>query len=188
MAKIDVTKIEGYESMTPEQKLAALEAYEYDDNLAELERYKNATSKANSEAAEWKKKHNQLLSEEEQKKIATEEELASIKNEVETLRKDKAIASNKAKLVALGYDESLADETAAAIVSGDTEKVFANQKKFLDLKEKALRKELLEDTPSPAPGAGGNTLTKDDFKKMGLIDKQKLATENPGLYKKLTEE
>ena len=52
MAKIDTSKIEGYADMTPEQKLAALEGYEYEDNAAELEKQKNALSKANSEAAE----------------------------------------------------------------------------------------------------------------------------------------
>ena len=30
MAKIDVTRIEGYESMSAEEKLAALEAYEFE--------------------------------------------------------------------------------------------------------------------------------------------------------------
>ncbi len=56
MAKIDTTKIEGYAGMTAEQKLAALEAFELpDNNSAELERLKNAVSKANSEAAEYKK-------------------------------------------------------------------------------------------------------------------------------------
>lgn len=188
MAKIDVTKIEGYEAMTLEQKNAALEAYEFDDGSAEIERYKNAASKANSEAAEWKKKHNLLLSEEEQKKIIAEEEMTNIKTELENLRKDKEITAHKAKLISIGYDEALADETANAIISGDTEKVFANQKKFLDLKEKAIRKELLKETPSPAPGAGGETLTKEKFKKMGLADKQKLASENPDIYKKMTEE
>lgn len=58
MVKIDVSKIEGYAEMTAEQKLAVLESYEYNDYSGEVERYKNAASKANSEAAEWKKKHN----------------------------------------------------------------------------------------------------------------------------------
>ena len=71
MAKIDTSKIAGYAEMTPEQKLAALEGFEYEDNLAELEKQKNAVSKANSEAAEWKRKHNALLSEDEKKKQAS---------------------------------------------------------------------------------------------------------------------
>ena len=40
MAKIDTNLIEGYADMTPEQKLAALEGFEYEDNTAELERQK----------------------------------------------------------------------------------------------------------------------------------------------------
>ena len=55
MAKIDVSKIEGYAEMTPEEKVAALEAHEYDDLSAEVEKYKNAASKANSEAADWRR-------------------------------------------------------------------------------------------------------------------------------------
>ena len=61
MAKIDTSKITGYAEMSAEDKLKALEAFEYEDNAAELEKQKAAVSKANSEAAEWKRKHNALL-------------------------------------------------------------------------------------------------------------------------------
>ena len=47
--KIDTTTIEGYADMTAEQKLAALEAFEYEDNSAEIEKLKKNLSKANSE-------------------------------------------------------------------------------------------------------------------------------------------
>lgn len=40
MPKIDTTLIEGYESMNAEEKLAALEAFEYDDYSSEVQRYK----------------------------------------------------------------------------------------------------------------------------------------------------
>ena len=36
----------------------------------------------------------------------------------------------------MGYDEKLADETAEAMANGETEKVFANQKKHLEAVEK----------------------------------------------------
>ena len=68
MAKIDTSKINGYAEMTAEQKLAALEAFEYEDGLSEVERLRNAISKANSDAAEWKRKHNALLSDDEKRK------------------------------------------------------------------------------------------------------------------------
>ena len=129
MAKIETTKIEGYSEMTLEEKIAALEAYEYEDYSSELERYKNAVSKANSEAAMWKKKYNAFLSEEERRKNEAEEEMNKIREELEILRKEKLESEHRAKLIALGYDENLATETAKALVNGETEKLFVALKK-----------------------------------------------------------
>lgn len=165
MAKIDTSKIEGYAGMTPEQKVAALEAAEYEDNALELERYKNAASKANSEAAEWKKKHNALLSEEEQKKQASEEELNSLRQKVEDMEKEKLISGHKARFLALGYDETLADETAQAMANGETDKVFANQKKFLESHDKAYKAQLMGQTSTPPAGSSAES-GKTDYAKM----------------------
>lgn len=154
MAKIDTSKIEGYADMTPEQKLAALEGYEYEDNAAELEKQKNALSKANSEAAEWKRKHNALLSEEEKKKQEDADKLAQMEQELADLRKAKTVSEYKAKFVAQGYDETLAKETAQAYADGDSAKVFANQSKFLEEYAKKVKADALKKTPKPTPGAG----------------------------------
>lgn len=164
MAKIDTSKIEGYATMTPEQKIAALEAVEFEDNAAEVERYKNAASKANSEAAEWKKKHNALLSEEEQKKQENEEELTSLRKKVEEMEKEKLVAGHKAQFLALGYDEALATETAQAMADGETAKVFANHKKFLESHDKAYKAKLMGDTSTPPAGNGGTGKT--DYSKL----------------------
>ena len=67
MARIDKNTIEGFDGMTPEQKVEALLGLEIPDS-AEIERLKASVSKANTEAANWKRKHNDLLSAEEQKK------------------------------------------------------------------------------------------------------------------------
>jgi len=149
MAKIDTSKIEGYADMTPEQKLAALEGYEYEDNAAELEKQKNALSKANSEAAEWKRKHNALLSEEEKKKQEDADKLAQMEQELADLRKGKTVSEYKAKFVAQGYDEA-----AQALANGDSAKVFANQSKFLEEYAKKVKADALKKTPKPTPGAG----------------------------------
>ena len=183
--KIDVTKIEGYESMSPEEKLAALEGFEYDDNSTELERYKNAVSKANSEAAEWKKKHNALLDADSQAKQAQEEELTNLRNEVEQMRKEKAVSTYKAKFLGLGYEESLADDTATALADGDMEKVFANQKKHLDTQEKTIKSDLLKKTPAPPAGDGGDTMTLEKLKKMTSQERYDYSVNHPEEYKKL---
>lgn len=164
MAKIDTSKIEGYAEMTPEQKIAALEAIEYEDNATELERYKNAASKANSEAAEWKRKHNALLSAEDKKKQESEEELTALRTRVEEMEKEKLISGHKARFLALGYDETLADETAKAMANGETDKVFANQKKFLESHDKAYKAQLMGRTSTPPAGSAGSG--KADYAKM----------------------
>ena len=166
MAKIDTNTIEGYENMTPEQKLAALEAYEYEDNAAELEKQKAAVSKANSEAAEWKRKHNALLSDEDRKKQEAAEKLASMENELAELRKEKTISEYKAQFAAQGYDEELATSTAAAMEKGDMATVFANSKKFLGDYAKRIVAEKLKGTPRGAEGGTGGTMGEDYTKKI----------------------
>lgn len=163
MAKIDVSKIEGYADMSAEDKIKALEAAELPDpDLSGMVK-KEVFDKTASELADWKKKHNALLSAEEKKKQEDEEALTNMKNELETLKKDKTIATYKANYIAQGYDDALATETATALVDGDTEKVFANQKKFLENYAKTVKADVLKQTPKPPAGNGGAANT--DFDK-----------------------
>lgn len=164
MARIDTSTIEGYAEMTAEQKIAALEGFEYDDNSAEVQRLKKANDKSSAEAAEWKRKHNALLSEDEQKKQAEAEERKKLEEKVATLEKEKTLSSHKAKFIGLGYDEALATETAQAMIDGDTEKVFANQQKFLAAHDKAIQQGTMSGTPRP--GAGGTGGGPVDYNKM----------------------
>lgn len=156
MAKIDTTQIPGYAEMSAEDKLKALEAFEYDDNAAEVERLRGAVSKANSEAAGWKKKHNELLTEDERKKQEDADALANMKKELDELRKDNTISEFKAKLIAQGYDEALASDTAKAMADGNTDKVFANQQVFLETYAKQVKASAMQGTPKPASGSGSN--------------------------------
>lgn len=166
MAKIDTSKITGYAEMSAEDKLKALEAFEYEDNAAELEKQKAAVSKANSEAAEWKRKHNALLSEEDKKKQEQEDKFASMEKELSELREAKRVSGFKAKFITQGYDEVLAEDTAKAMADGDSAKVFANQQKFLDEFAKQVKADALKKTPKPTPGTGGGTGEMDYTKKI----------------------
>lgn len=183
MAKIDISKIEGYAEMSVEDKLKILESFEYEDNASELERLKNANSKANSEAAEWKRKHNALLDEDEKKKQADSEALEQMKKELDELRKEKKVSDYKSKYLAQGYDEKLAAETAAALADGDMDKVFANGEKFKSEMEKKIKADILKGTPKPDMNNGdGKSITKEQFEKMEYSDRLKLYTENKALY------
>lgn len=187
MAKIDVSKIEGYDAMSPEDKVKALEALEYEDHAAEVERLKNANSKANSEAAEWKRKYNDQLSEEEKKKQEDADNLAKMQKELNELRKDKTVSEFKAKFIAQGYSEELAEDTAKALADGDTSKVFANQQKFLENYAKQIKADALKDTPKPPAGQGGDGMTLEKLKGLSDEEYNKFATEHPEEYKALYE-
>lgn len=185
MAKIDTSRIEGYAGMTAEQKLSILEGFEYDDGSAEIERYKNAASKANSEAAEWKKKHNALLSEDEQSRAAAEEELTTLRNRVSELEEKELISSYKASLLSLGYEESLANATAIALANGEMDKVFTNLKKHHTAMEKTIREAAMKETPKPQGGNSSNAMTKEKLRQMSPEDRYAFSVEHPDEYKEI---
>ena len=158
---IDTASIEGYADMTPEQKVEALEKFEYDDNAAELERFKNANSKLSSENADWKRKYNDLASDEDRKKAEAEEANKKILEELEGLRRDKTIANYTSQYLGMGYSKELAEDTAKAMADGDMDKVFANGVKHREALEKEIKEKLMNGTPKPS-GAGGNGDDKAD--------------------------
>lgn len=159
MATIDVSKIEGYAEMTAEQKVAALEQYALPD--ADYTGYvkKDVFDKAASEAADWKKKHNALLSDEEKKSQETADLLEQYKQKAERLEKEQMVSGYKAKYLAMGYDERLADDTAQAYADGNAEKVFANQLTFIANHDKQIKAETMKNVPTPPAGTGTDSAT-----------------------------
>lgn len=188
MAKIDFSKITGYAEMTAEEKLAALEALELPDPDYTGWVKKDLADKYASEAAGYKKQLRERMSEDEAAKAKAAEDMAAVMAELEALRTDKAISEYTTQFMGLGYDEALAKSTAAAIQKGDMSAMFRNHAKFVADREKAMKAELLKNTPTPPAGDGSTTMSKADFKKMSLLDKQKFATENPEQYKALYKE
>jgi hypothetical protein len=181
--KIDFSSIEGYESMTAEEKLAALEAMDIPE--PDTARLKELLDRANSEAASYKKQLREKMSQDEQIAAQQAEEMAAVKAELETLRQEKAITDLTKRWMGIGYSEELATATAKASAAGDMDAVFKNHAKFLADREKALKAEMLKLTPTPPAGDGDKKMTKEDFAKMSLAEKQKFATENPEAYKEI---
>ena len=166
--KIDTTNIEGYAEMTTEQKLAALEAFEYDDHAEELEQLRNSKTKANAEAAEWKRKHNERLTEEEKAAAEREAKWAEMEAKLAAMEKEKLESTYKASYLALGYEEELATDTAKAMAAGDMAKVFANQKKAAEAAEQKFRAEAMKNTPTPDGNGGGKPNANEvDAKNLG---------------------
>ncbi len=187
MAKIDVQKIEGFESMTPEEKIAALQGFDFPDPDYSGYVKKELYDKAASDVAAWKKKHHDLLSEDERKKQEEAEKLASMEQELAGLKKEKTVSEYKAKLISQGYDEELASATATAMESGDMATVFANNQKFLDGYAKKIIADKLKRTPRGADGGTGGNMTKDAFRKMSPAERYDFSQKHPEEYKALYE-
>ena len=189
--KIDVAQITDYDSLSMEEKVAALENFEYDDHsdaVAELEKHKDATNKATKEAAEYKKQLKALQDQQKTGNSKADETIARLQEQVNELTRQNTISSYTAQFVALGYDSELAADTAIATADGDVAKVFENQRKFLDAHDKQTKADILKQTPRP--GQGGTqkqapTMTLEKFRKLSQQERMKFCAEFPEEYSKL---
>lgn len=172
--------IENYENMTPEEKVAALEAYEPDMSGFVS---KATFDKTASELASMKKAQRERMTEEEAKAAKEAEEKAQLMARVEELEREKLVNHYTNSYLAMGYDEKLAKSSAEALQKGDMDTVFKNQKTHVDTREKALKTEFLKQTPPPPAGGTPGAVKKEDFQKMTLAEKAKFADENPDVYK-----
>lgn len=149
---------------------------EYDD----MKQLKNNASK---DASDWKKKYNSTLSEKEQLEIAQNEANEELQNSYDALLRKTTIAERKAELVELGYDAKLAQETAEAMADGDFTKVIANQSKFAESVKKNTTDELLKNTRTPEGGSSEEGMTKEQFNKLSISEKQNLFNTDPDTFK-----
>ena len=156
--KIDTTRIEGYADMTAEDKLKALEEFEFEapapkDNSDEVTKLKTALSKANSDAAEWKRQFREKQTEAERAEAERQEREAAVENELRELRRDKTVSGFMAQCLALGYDKELALRAAEAMADNDAAAIMACQQDFLEAKQKELEAAALNKQPTLTPGA-----------------------------------
>lgn len=185
MAKIDVTQIEGYAEMSSEDKLKALEGFDIPDPDYSGYVKKDVFDKTASELAGVKKQLKDKMTDDEAAKQKEQEEREELQSKYDKLLRESEISKHKAKLLGLGYDEKLADETAEAMADGDMEKVFANQKKHLDSVEKRVRADALKDTPKPTPDGDSKTMTLEKFRKLSPAERAAFFEEHPEEYKEL---
>lgn len=185
MAKIDVSLIEGYKNMTPEQKIAALEGYEMADPDYSGYVKKDVFDKTASELASTKKQLKEKMTDDEAAKQREQEEREKLQKDYEALLHKTTVSEHKAKFLAMGYDEKLAQETAEAMADGDTDKVFANQQNYLEAYGKKVRAEALKDTPKPTPDGDGKIMTLEKFRKMSPQERYEYSVEHPTEYKEL---
>ena len=156
--KIDTTKIENYAEMTAEEKLKALEEFEFEapapkDASDEVTKLKTALSKANSDAAEWKRQFREKQTEQERAEAERKEREAAVEEELRNLRRDKTVSGYVAQYLALGYEKELAQKAADATADGDAATLMECQQTFLETKTKELEAAALNKQPTLTTGS-----------------------------------
>lgn len=162
--KIDTSTIQGYAEMTPEQKIAYFEGYEFNDNASELAKLQEALKKSNAENAERKRKEEEYkrneqarMTDEQKKALADKEMQESFAKAQEEIKLYKL----KEELIESGFT---ADEVKKLIENNCSAKAYAE---IYGAREEKLKKSLnlgaiKEGTPKSGVGAG-NTNEQDDL-------------------------
>ena len=128
---IDTTVIEGFESMTAEQKVEALLKVEVPEKI-DLSGYvkKDLFDKTASELAEAKKTIKGKMSEDEAAKAQADADRKALEDKYTELLRKSTIAEHTARYIAMpGYDEKLARELADRRAAEQKEQQFSAYKK-----------------------------------------------------------
>jgi hypothetical protein len=142
------------EGMTEEDISAALEKANK-KGTSDVDKLKASLTKANAEAAKYKQQLRERQTDEEAAKSAQEEQLKTLIEQNNELKRTLDLSEKKSKLMGAGYDEELAGVTAKAMLDGDIDTVIANQAKYLEAQKAAIKTDLMKQTPRPTEGSDG---------------------------------
>ena len=145
----------------------------------ENSRLHTSISKVNSENAEYKRKAQEKLTEDEKVQLHIKElEESNAKYEKQFARTNKVN-----DYLAIGVSKDLAEKIADAELEGKpTGSLWAEHSKA---REEAIKKELMQNNPNPKQAdPGAKDPTADEYKKMTYSQKMKLKESNPTLFEK----
>lgn len=164
MAKIDISKISGYDEMSLEDKLKALESYELPEvrNNGEVDKLKAALSKANSDAADWKRQFREKQSEQERAEAERAEKEKATLDELAALKRERMIDKLEKQYLTVGYSAELAAQSAKAQADGDTESVLKYQMAYLEQKTKDIEAAALSNQRGLSVGDPPKAMTHED--------------------------
>ena len=170
MPKIDTSKIEGYEAMTPEQKLEALEAFEYDDGASEIATLRTSVQKANGDAAKYKRERDEAKRAGTAAETANQSEIETMRGEIAELKRQARQSDYKARFLALGCSEdvslSMAESLSAAALSDEgAQTLFSGLKSQLEATAAKALSDAMTGVGKPTGGAAGNPVSADYQKK-----------------------
>lgn len=169
---------------TQEESLEVLKA-----RIAALEvsnkKLKSQNDKMSSAEAERKRREREQMTADQQAEIARLEAEEQHKQYVAGLEAFQKKTLAKDRYLLQGMPADLAEKAALAELDGDMDSLSVIQKQHSDSVLKAERANWMRSRPDINAGTGENTLTKEQFNAMDLVEKSKLKRENPSEYERL---
>lgn len=170
-----------HDEMTTEQWIAEMAALK-----AENKRLKAATDKATADASNWKKKYTATQTDAERLSMEKAEEEAKKQQELEDLRKYKAVTEAAGRYRGLGYSDELARSAAEAQFAGDFEELNRIQQSYQDELKKQIKAEMMKSMPVPSTGNDDSVqMTKEQFKALSYREQVEFKQKHPTAYEKL---
>lgn len=153
--KIDPSKIEGFDNLSADEKVAALLNQEIEveqTEPADVTKLKTSLSKANSEAAEYRRLLREKQTEAERAEADRAEREKALQDELASYRDKERISSYKAQLMSAGVDSETADLMAKSLPEGVADEYFLATKSFLDNQRQKLLTESINKQPGLSVG------------------------------------
>lgn len=153
--KIDPSKIEGFDNLSADEKVAALLNQEIEveqTEPADVTKLKTSLSKANSEAAEYRRLLRGKQTEAERAEADRAEREKALQDELASYRDKERISSYKAQLMSAGVDAETADLMAKSLPEGVADEYFLATKSFLDNQRQKLLTESINKQPGLSVG------------------------------------
>lgn len=119
---------------------------------AEIEKLKAALSKASADAAEWKRQFRAKQTEQERAEAERAEQEQAMRDELETLRKEKDIGDSVNRALALNMDADISQKLAEAWNTHDKDSMFDCLKAFVEATTTRINNEMLNRQPGLSAG------------------------------------
>lgn len=167
MAEIDESKVKEQEVKQP----PVVEDKKQPDNKAEndeITRLKAALSRANTEAADWKRQLREKQTEQERAEAERAEREKAREARIAELEAKERISTYKAKLMDAGVDGATADLMAKALPDGVKDEYFASFKSFTENQRQNFETERLKNQPGLSVGMPPTTADarRDDINRL----------------------
>jgi hypothetical protein len=169
--------------LTIEQQVQAL-TEQNQALMTEIAKLKKTSDKNASEAAKYKRQYRETLSAQEQASQDKAEKEAERQEQFEKLLRENKINKYMRQYMGLGYSEEQADKAATARADGDEDTLFKIQSEVQKQMLNSAKAEWMRTRPEVNAGTQ-QTVTAEQFAKMGITERTELKRKSPEIYEKL---